>query len=161
MLASRGKTYEPCPPYAHRKNGVAERMIQTITNKARSMMIDSQAPVVSWGEAVNTAVYPHQRTPNEGLMKIDVRDGSQVLYPTPYEMLQAFGKPSHHNNGKEISYKAPLHHLRRFGCYASRLIPKPQRHAKFRPGSKPCMMVSDVHNLTTLWGIWDPAPRVV
>jgi len=44
-------------------------MIQTITEKARSMMIDSQAPLVFWGEAVNTAVYLHQRTPNEGLTK--------------------------------------------------------------------------------------------
>jgi len=33
VLASRGTTYEPCPPYAHPKNRVAERMIQTITEK--------------------------------------------------------------------------------------------------------------------------------
>jgi hypothetical protein len=68
VLAARGTTYEPCPPYAHHKNGVAERMIQTITEKVRSMMIDSQAPLVFWGEVVNTAVYLHQRTPNKGLM---------------------------------------------------------------------------------------------
>jgi len=46
VLAAHGTTYEPCPPYAHHKNGVAEGMIQTITEKARSMMIDSQAPLV-------------------------------------------------------------------------------------------------------------------
>jgi len=46
VLAARGTTYEPCPPYAHHKNGVAKCMIQTITEKARSMMIDSQAPLV-------------------------------------------------------------------------------------------------------------------
>jgi len=142
-------------------NGVAERMIQTITEKARSMMIDSQAPLVFWGEAVNTAVYLHQRTPNEGLTKRDDRHGYQAPYPTPYEMLQAFGKPSHNNDGNEISYKALLHHLRRFGCYTSRLIPEPQRHGKFSPRSKPCMMVGYVHDLTTLWRIWDPAFRVV
>jgi hypothetical protein len=161
VLAARGTTYEPCPPYAHHKNGVAERMIQTITEKARSMMIDSQAPLGFWGEAVNTAVYLHQRTPNEGLTKRDDRDGYQAPYPTPYEMLQAFGKPSHNNDGNEISYKAPLHHLRRFGCYASRLIPEPQRHGKFSPRSKPCMMVGYVHDSTTLWRIWDPAFQVV
>ena len=66
VLAARGTTYEPCPPYAHHKNGVAERMIRTITEKARAMMIDSQAPIQFWGEAVNTAVYLHQRSPNEG-----------------------------------------------------------------------------------------------
>jgi len=67
--AARGTTYEPCPPYAHHKNGVAEHMAQTITEKARSMMIDSQVPLVFWGEAVKTAVYLHQQTPNEGLTK--------------------------------------------------------------------------------------------
>jgi len=52
VLAARGTTYEPCPPYAHHKNGVAECMIHTITEKARAMMIDSQAPVQFWGEGI-------------------------------------------------------------------------------------------------------------
>jgi hypothetical protein len=69
VLASSGTRYEPCPPYSHHKNGVAERMITTITDKARAMMIDSQAPVQVWGEAVNTVVYLYKRSPNEGLTK--------------------------------------------------------------------------------------------
>ena len=148
-------------PATHQKNGVAERMIQTITEKAQSMMIDSQAPFVFWGEAVNTAVYLHQRTPNEGLTKRDNRDGYQEPYPTPFKMLQAVGKPSHDNDGNEIVYKTPLHHIRLFGCYASRLFPEPQRHGRFSPRSMPCMMVGYVHNSTALWRIWDPAFRVV
>jgi len=90
-------------------------------------------------------------------MKRHDRDGYQTPYPTPYKMVQAFGKPSHDNDGNEISYKAPLHHLRRYGCYASRLIPEPQRDGKFSPRSKPCMMVGYMHDSTTLWRIWDPA----
>ena len=133
VLTAHGTTYEPCPPYAHHMNGIAERMIQTITETARSMMIESQAPLAFSGEAVNTAAYIHQRTPNEGLTKRDDHDGYQAPSPTPYEMLQSFGKPSHDNDGNEISYQAPLHHLRRFGCYASRLIPEPQCHGKFSP----------------------------
>jgi len=161
VLAACSTTYEPCPSYAHHKNRVAERMIQTITQKVRSMMIDSQVPLVFWGEAVNTAVYLHQRTPNEGLTKRVNCDGYQVPYPTPDEMLHAFAKPSHNNDCIEISYKAPLHRLRQFGCYASRRIPELQRHGNFSPRSKPCMMVGYVHNSTTLWRIWDPAFRVV
>jgi len=161
VLAGRGTIYEPCPPYTHHRNGVSERMIQTITEKARSMMIDSQAPLVFWGEAVNTAVYLHQRTSNQGLTKRNDRNGYQVPYSTPYEILQAFGKPSHDNDGNEILSKAPLHHLRQFGCYASRLIPEPQRDGKFSPRSKPCMKVGYIHNSTTLWRIWDPAFRMV
>jgi hypothetical protein len=33
------------------------------------MMIDSEAPLIFWREAVNTAVYLHQQTPNKGLTK--------------------------------------------------------------------------------------------
>jgi hypothetical protein len=153
VLAAHGTTSEICLPYAHHENGVAERMIQTITEKARSMMIDSQAQQGIWEEAVNTAVYLHQRTPNEGLKKRDIRNGYQAPYLTPYEMLQAFGKPSHDNDGNEISYKAPLNHLRRFGCYASRLIPEPQGHGQCSTTSKPCMMVGYVHDSTTIWRI--------
>jgi len=123
-------------------------------------MIDSQAPLILWGEAVNTAVYLHQRTPNEGLTKRDECDDYKAPFSTPYEMLHAFGKPSHNNDGNEILNKAPLHHLSRWGCYASRLIPEPQRHGKFRPCIKLCMMVGYMHDSTTLWRIWDTACRV-
>jgi len=161
VLPARGTPYEPCPPYAHGENGVAECMIQTVTEKARSMMIDSQAPPVFWGEVVNTTVYLHQRTPNERLTKRGDRDGYQAPYSTPYEILQAFGKPSDNTEGNEISYKAPLHHLRRFGCYANGLISELQRHGQFGPRSKQCMMVGYVHDSTTLWRIWHPAFQVV
>jgi len=40
-LTTRGATCEPCTPYSHHKDEVAGRMIRTITEKARSMMIDS------------------------------------------------------------------------------------------------------------------------
>ena len=47
LLAGSGTTFEPCPPHAHHKNGVAERMIATITEKASAMLIDSQAQSTS------------------------------------------------------------------------------------------------------------------
>jgi len=135
-------------------------MIQTITAKARSIMIDSQGPLVFCGEAVNTAVYLDKRTPNEALTKRDDRDGYQAPYPTPTKRLHAFGKPSH-NNGNKISYKAPVHHHQQFGCYASRLIPETKCHGKFSPTSKPCIMFGYVHDSTTHWGIWDPSFQVI
>jgi hypothetical protein len=72
-------------------------------------------------------------------------------------MLQVFGKPSHDNDGNKISYKASLNHLGTFGCYASRLIPKPQCHGEFSRRRKPRMMVGYMHDSTTLWRIWDRA----
>jgi len=87
VLVAHVTTYKLCPPHAHHNNRVAERMIRTITEKARAMIIDSQAPVQFWGEAVNTAVNLHQRSPNEGLKVKNVRDGYQAPYETPYKIL--------------------------------------------------------------------------
>jgi hypothetical protein len=139
LLASCGTSLEICPPYAHHKNGVAERMVRTITEKARAMIIDSQVPHIFWGEAVNTAVYLHQQTPNEGLTKRDDRDGYKAPYETPFEMLHSYGKPEYDTppedcTRKMICYKASLHHLRRFGCHVSRLI---LRTAKNRQETRP------------------------
>jgi hypothetical protein len=77
-------------------------MIGTITEMARAMIIDSQAAVQFWGEAVNTAVYLHQRSPNKGRKRNNDHDGYQVPYETPYEMLHGFGKPTHDADGNEI-----------------------------------------------------------
>jgi hypothetical protein len=125
-------------------------MIRTITEKARAMMIDSQASIQLWREAVNTAVYLRQRSPNEGLKRKDDHDGYKAPYETPYEMLHGFGKPMHDTDGNEISYQASLHNLRRFGCYASRLITEVQPRGKFGLRSKPCMMVGYTHDSKTL-----------
>jgi hypothetical protein len=121
-------------------------MICTITEKARVTIIDSQGCIQFWIEAVNTAVHLYQRTPNEDLKRYD-SDGYQSPYKTPYEMRHGFGKPTHDADGNELWYQASLHNLRRFGCYASRLIPEVQRcQGKFSPRSKPCMMVGYTHD---------------
>jgi len=86
-------------------------MIHPITEMALAMMIDSQTPIQFWGEAVNTAVYLHQRSPNEGFRRND-RNGYQAPYENPYEMLHRFGKLMHDADGNEISYKASLHNPR-------------------------------------------------
>jgi hypothetical protein len=119
VLTARCTAYKLCTPYAHHKHGVAKRMIQSITGKARSMMINFQVPLVFCGDAVKTAMYLHQPTPNEGTTKRDDHHAYQGPYSTPYKMLQAFGKPSHNNDGNDIWYKAPLQHLNRFGSDVS------------------------------------------
>jgi len=155
ILPACGTTYETCPPSAHHKNSVAKRMIYIITEKARAIMIDSQAPIQFWGEAVNTAVNLHKRSQNEGL-KRDNRDGHKAPYEIPYAMLHGFGKLTDHADGNEISYQAFLHNLCRFSCYASRLISEVQRRqGKLGLRSKPCMMVGYTHDSKTLWRIWD------
>jgi hypothetical protein len=111
VLAARGTTYEPCPPHTHQRNGVANRMIHRITEKAWARMIYCEAPIQFWGEAVNTTVCLLQRSPNEGLKRSD-RNGYQAPYETPYEMLGGFGQPIPDAKGNKILYQAYLRNLR-------------------------------------------------
>jgi hypothetical protein len=139
-----GISFEPSPPYSQHKNGVSERLIGVITEKARAMMIDSQAPLEFWGEAVMTAAYLHRRTPSRAL-------GSK----TPWEMLHSHIKRK--NGDAEPVGPPPIHHLRRFGCLAHKRIPEEQRtDKKLGDRSKHAMMVGYVHNSTSMWRIWDP-----
>jgi len=131
------------------KNGVAERMISTLTEKARAMMLDSQAAKQFWAEAIRTASYLHARTPSRAL------DGK-----SPYEMLHRHRRLQRHltdvnaNTDHTEVNKPKLHHLRRFGCLAYRRIPKEQRiDPKMGARSKPCMMLGYVHNTTKIWRI--------
>ena len=135
FLHLAGITWEPAPPYTQHKNGVSERMIQTINSKARCMLLDAELGVRFWAEAVKTAVYLHRRTPTSSL------PGNQ----SPFEML--YGS------------QPPLHHLRRFGCTVYRHIPKEQREGKFADRARPCMMLGYVHQTTKIWRVWDFSGR--
>lgn len=80
MLGDHGITYEPSPPYTQHKNGVSERMIQTLNAKARCMMLDAYLPMKFWAEAVRTACYIHCRTPTSSLP--DNKSPYEMLYGT-------------------------------------------------------------------------------
>ena len=131
ILRVRGISFEPSPPYTQHKNGVSERMIRTISTKARSMLLDSRLEDIFWAEAVNTATYLHSRSPSASLHG-----------RTPYEVL--------HNT------KPELQHLRRFGSAAFKLIPPEQRNGKFASHSRQCLMLGYVHDTTKIWRLWDP-----
>ena len=131
ILRVRGISFEPSPPYTQHKNGVSERMIRTISTKARSMLLDSRLEDIFWAEAVNTATYLHSRSPSSSL------NGR-----TPYEVL----------NGR----KPELQHLRRFGSAAHKLIPPEQRNGKFSSRSRQCLMLGYIHDTTKMWRLWDP-----
>jgi hypothetical protein len=131
VLTDSGIQYEPAPPFTQHKNGVAERMIQTINSKARCMLLDAKLPMRFWAEAVRTAVYLHRRTPTAACNHV-----------TPYEKLHG--------------QKPKLDHLRRFGCTAYKYIPKDQRSdKKFGERSRPCMMLGYVHDTSKIWRLWD------
>jgi hypothetical protein len=89
-------------------------MVQIFPKITRSVVIDSQVQSVLRGKAFNTTVYLHQQTLNKGQKKTDNCNSLEASYPTPYEMLFVFGKPSHNNYTYNISYKAPFQDIRLF-----------------------------------------------
>jgi len=137
ILRATGIQYGPAPPYTQHKNGVSERIIRTITNKARVLLLDSRLPAEFWAEAVQTATYLHARSPSQS------NTGR-----TQFEMIY-----------KE---KPELHHLRRFGCLAYKLVPMPQGgEKKFGRHSQECVMLGYVHQTTKIWRLWNQSTRQV
>ena len=132
---SHGITYEPSAPYTQHQNGVSERTIRTVMERARTILIESQLEDHFCAEAVNTSVYLHNRRPTKAL------HGT-----TPYE--------AWHGS------KPPLEHLRRFGCDAYVYVPD-QRRKKLDPKSRLCVHLGYVHNTTKLWHVWDLQSRRV
>ena len=142
ILVAGGISCEPAPHYTQHKNSVVERTIGVLTRKARSLLLDSQAPTEFWAEAICTATYLHARTPNRAVDSKSPYNALHKYMPLATGSDDAADEPSSY-------YKPPLHHLRRFGCVAYKLIPKQQRvDAKMGARSKKCMMLGYVHNTT-------------
>jgi hypothetical protein len=147
ILVNSGITFEPAPPYTQHKNGVSERMIQTLNSKARAMMLDAYLPPPFWAEMIETACYLHRRTPSRSL------NGR-----SPYEVLHEaiFMRDNDSQLPDNQSFKPPLDHLRRVGCVAWKVIPEEQRQdKKFGSRSRRCMMLGYVHHSTNIWRLWD------
>ncbi len=83
------------------QNGVAERMNQTLLQRARCMRLNANLPKQFWAEAVNTATYLVNRSPSTA---IDLKTPQEVWYgkPSNYSGLKIFGCPAyaHVNDGK-------------------------------------------------------------
>lgn len=135
VLRENGITYEPSAPYTQNQNGVSERMNRTIMEKARTMLLEAHLPESFWAEAVNTAVYLHNRSPTRSL------DGK-----TPYEAW----------NG----VRPDLSHIKVFGCDAYLFIPDEKR-GKLQAKSQKCVLMGYVWNTTKMWRLWDPTGRRV
>ena len=65
--AEKGIAHQFTNPYTPEQNGVAERLNRTVIESARAMMSHASLPKKFWAEAVNTAVYVHNRSPTTAL----------------------------------------------------------------------------------------------
>lgn len=106
-LEECGIIHQTTVPYNPEQNGASERINRTIVERARCMLIDAGLSTKYWAEAVNTAVYLGNRSPNRS-----------IAYQTPEQMW----------TGKVCSLK----HLKVFGSRCVIQIPK-QKRKKWDP----------------------------
>jgi len=121
-------TFEPSAPYTQNQNGVSERAMRTIVEKARSMLLDAKLSEGFWEEAVHTAVYLKNRSP------------TKAVDSTP---IQAWSDK-----------KLELHHLRPFGCDAYVYV-HPDLRTKWKSKAKSCTFMGYIENTTTQYCVWD------
>ena len=98
FLSNKGIVKESTTPYTPQHNGKAERMMRTLADTARSIMIHSNSPTILWSLAYDTAAFIYNRT---HITTIQNQFKSSVN-KTPYELIYGI-KPS-------------INYLKTFGC---------------------------------------------
>ena len=74
-LTNKGINTRYSAPYTPEQNGAAEIINRVLLNKVRALLITSNLPKYLWGEAILTATYLYNRTPN-----------SSINFSTPYNL---------------------------------------------------------------------------
>ncbi|CEH16360.1 retrotransposon ty1-copia subclass [Ceraceosorus bombacis] len=130
FLLSQGITIERSPPKRQALNGVAERMIQTIRQRARSMMLHAKLPKHFWSAAIDCATYLTNRLPSAANNDM-----------TPVE--------------KWSGDKPNLSFLRVFGSTAYVHIDKSKRASKFSETAEKCTFIGYAPGTAAYW-FWSP-----
>lgn len=110
-----GIEHQTSVPYTPQQNGLAERTIRTLTEKARCMLQDANLHKRYWAEALNTAAYIKNRTASVVLQN-----------KSPIEIW--------------TGEKPNISHLRVFGSRAMAFVPK-ERRQKFDAKAKEYLFV--------------------
>lgn len=128
----KGIKLEYTVPYNPQMNGVAERMNRTLTEKARTILIDSNFDKEMWGEAIYFSAYTCNRSPTSSKSK------------TPIELWE--GRKPNINN------------LKVFGSIAYRHVP-PELRRKLDPKGEKLIMVGYAPN--GAYRLWDEEKRKI
>ena len=99
---SKGITSQFTVPHNPEQNGVSERRNRYMMDMTRCLLFDANLPTKYWGEAVTTAIFIQNRTPN-----------SKIKYEIPYERW----------TGKSVDFND----MKIFGCQVYAHIPKVKR----------------------------------
>jgi hypothetical protein len=115
-LHSKGVQRQFSTPHIHQQNGRAERLNQTIHDKAESMRLFASCPQIWWEFSYMTALHVYNRTPLR-----------RTNWTTPYENM--FNK------------KPDVHYFKVFGSLAWVYLPKPICKNKLQPKSVPMTFI--------------------
>jgi len=88
LLASMGTVFRLSCPHTSQQNGKAERVLRTLNDSIRTLLIHSAAPLQFWAEALNTATYLLNRRPCRATGSVTPH---QLLLGTPATLRRAPG----------------------------------------------------------------------
>lgn len=131
----KGIQIENSAPYTPEQNGLSERSVGMVCEKARSMLLATDLPSSLWAEAVLTATYLMNRSPTRLL-----RSGL-----TPYEAFYG-SRPS-------------IQHLRVFNCVAYAKISARKTQGKLAPRSTRMRLLG--YESTNIYRVWNSETRGV
>jgi Reverse transcriptase (RNA-dependent DNA polymerase) len=134
-LKERGIQEEDSAAYTPEQNGLAEKTVDLVCAKARSMLAAKDLRETLWAEAVVTATYLLNRSPTRVLPR----------GMTPYEAF--YGE------------KPNIHHIRVFGCAAYARIHNANANGKLSPRSKKMRLVG--YESTNIYRLWDSETRKI
>jgi hypothetical protein len=133
-LTSEGVVHEISAPYEHEQNGLAERCIQNVSQRAMCQLFSANMSQGFWPYAVETAAYLINRSPTTTLDN-----------KTPYKAWK----------GKRPSIK----HLHAFGEMGYVHIPL-ETQKKWSKKSRPCRLLGYVPRSRN-YRLWDPNQHTV
>ena len=90
LLAAHGIVFHLSCPYTSPQNGKAERVLRTLNNFVRTMLIHASMPPKYWAEALAAATYLLNRCPSSSIRN-EIPYTRLYKSPPSYEHLRVFG----------------------------------------------------------------------
>jgi len=104
FLAARGVLLRTSCPYTSAQNGKAERMLRTLNNTIRTLLIHASMPPTYWAEALATAVVLLNRRPSTSINN-DIPYHRLYHKMPDYSILRVFGCLCYPNLSAMTSHK--------------------------------------------------------
>ncbi|PLW34541.1 hypothetical protein PCASD_12926 [Puccinia coronata f. sp. avenae] len=135
LYSDKGIVHHTTAPYTPQQNPFAERGNRTTVEKARALLMTSGLSLSWWGDAVTTAVYLENRTPD-----------SSIKWISPFELWNG--------HAPDLSRLIP------FGCRVVIYEEKKWRESKFSPSGTEAIFLG-YHEGHHTYKVWVPSKDVI